>query len=205
MKTGFLETFNHRGAARTDLNDDIDAFIPQTAQGICEDLVVGLVYLDANDSGKLSSQLGESAFQPVAMVGFYGVGKSLDNTGFVIADDGKNQVRKHVYSYFQDNLGRGSQYSAILTDPTSSGVQFVLIIPPEKIEPGILENILESYIAREGTDYGETELSMQDKLNILRPQVEKGEVLIVYDDDSESLTLMTKKDYRASSMVNDSE
>lgn len=81
----------------------------------------------------------------------------------------------------------------------------MLIIPPEKIEPGILENILESYIAREGTDYGETELSMQDKLNILRPQVEQGEVLIVYDDDSESLTLMTKKDYRASFVVNDSE
>lgn len=72
----------------------------------------------------------------------------------------------------------------------------MLIIPPEKLEPDILENILEAYIAREGTDYGDRELTMGDKKNILRPQVRKGEVVIVYDEDSESLTLMTRTDYK---------
>lgn len=72
----------------------------------------------------------------------------------------------------------------------------MLIIPPEKLEQDVLENILEAYIAREGTDYGDCELSMGDKKNILRPQVRKGEVVIVYDEDSESLTLMTRADYK---------
>lgn len=74
----------------------------------------------------------------------------------------------------------------------------MLIIPPEKLEAGVLENILESYIAREGTDYGENELDMKQKLASLRPQVKKGEVLIVYDEESESLTLMTRSDYKLS-------
>lgn len=72
----------------------------------------------------------------------------------------------------------------------------MLIIPPEKLEDAVLENILESYISREGTDYGEHELNLTQKMEILRPQVKKGEVLIVYDEDIESLTLMTKADYR---------
>lgn len=72
----------------------------------------------------------------------------------------------------------------------------MLIIPPEKLEAEVLENILESYITREGTDYGENELNMEQKLRSLRPQVSSGEVVIVYDEDSESLTLMTRSDYK---------
>ena len=72
----------------------------------------------------------------------------------------------------------------------------LLIIPPEKLENSILDNILESYIAREGTDYGEFELDLAQKMEILRPQVKKGEVLIVYDEELESLTLMTRAEYQ---------
>lgn len=81
----------------------------------------------------------------------------------------------------------------------------MLIIPPEKLDPEVLESVLESYITREGTDYGESELSLHDKLDTLRPQIKKGEVLIVYDEESESITLMTKKEYQAFSRANNSE
>ena len=71
----------------------------------------------------------------------------------------------------------------------------MIIIPPDRLESTVLENVLESYIVREGTDYGDSELDMSQKLDILRPQVKKGEVLIVYDEEGESLTLMTKAQY----------
>lgn len=72
----------------------------------------------------------------------------------------------------------------------------MLIIPPERLEQTILDDVLEAYINREGTDYGDRELSLEEKLANLRPQVYSGEVLIVYDEDNESLTLMTRRDYQ---------
>ena len=71
----------------------------------------------------------------------------------------------------------------------------MLIVPPEKLASEILDNIMESFITRDGTDYGETELDMGDKLNILRPQILKGEVLIIYDNESDSLTLIPRREY----------
>lgn len=55
-----------------------------------------------------------------------------------------------------------------------------------------LNAIVESVIMREGTDYGEHEFSMQEKIEQLLPQVLRGDVLISYDEDSETVTLIEK-------------
>jgi len=64
-----------------------------------------------------------------------------------------------------------------------------MIIPPASLAPETLTNLLQDYITREGTDYGEVELTLEEKLDILRPQVLNSQVLIVYDGSSGSFTL----------------
>jgi len=71
-----------------------------------------------------------------------------------------------------------------------------MIIPPEKLTKDVLRNILETYISREGTDYGERELSLEEKVNQLMPQIYAGEVLVTFDQTSESVNLVNAADYR---------
>ncbi|WP_086931235.1 YheU family protein [Agarilytica rhodophyticola] len=69
-----------------------------------------------------------------------------------------------------------------------------MVIPPEQLTREVLIGIVESYITREGTDYGEHELDLDSKVKRLLPQVLKGEVLIVYDEESQSVNLVPKDD-----------
>ncbi len=71
-----------------------------------------------------------------------------------------------------------------------------MIIPAEKIQADTLNNILEEFINREGTDYGEIEYNLAAKVEKLRPQVLNGDILIVFDDQLQSITLMTPRQYQ---------
>jgi uncharacterized protein YheU (UPF0270 family) len=72
----------------------------------------------------------------------------------------------------------------------------VIEIPPHKLPGDVLDALIESFILREGTDYGDHEVSLENKLSQVRYQVEKGQVIILFDEDSESCTLMTKRDWQ---------
>jgi len=69
-------------------------------------------------------------------------------------------------------------------------------IPPESLSADALQGVLEEYISREGTDYGEEELSLEAKVSRLRPQVMRGEVVIVFDEALDCVTLMTREEWR---------
>lgn len=72
-----------------------------------------------------------------------------------------------------------------------------MIIPPESLSEEALQGVLEEFISRDGTDYGELELSLEAKVARLKPQVVRGEVLIVFDETLECVTLMTREEWRA--------
>ncbi len=67
-----------------------------------------------------------------------------------------------------------------------------MIIPPEQLIMESLRGVVESVIMREGTDYGEHEFSMEEKIEQLLPKVVSGEVVISFDEDSETVTLVEK-------------
>lgn len=71
-----------------------------------------------------------------------------------------------------------------------------MIIPPESLSEEALQGVLEEFISRDGTDYGESELSLEAKVARLKPQVMRSEVLIVFDDTLECVTLMTREEWR---------
>ena len=70
-----------------------------------------------------------------------------------------------------------------------------MIIPPDRLPADTLQSILESYVMREGTDYGEVEKTLQEKTDDLKRAVAVGDVVIVYDADLDSINLMLKQDY----------
>jgi uncharacterized protein len=67
--------------------------------------------------------------------------------------------------------------------------QFVEV-PPQRLQADILQALLEEYASRDGTDYGERELSLEQKVDSLRAQMQLRELLIVFDVDSDQWDLL---------------
>ena len=49
--------------------------------------------------------------------------------------------------------------------------------------------MIESFVLREGTDYGEREFSLEQKVAQVRAQLERGQARIVFDPDSSTVTI----------------
>ncbi len=67
-----------------------------------------------------------------------------------------------------------------------------MIIPWQDIAPETLENLIREFVLREGTDYGTVEVSLQDKIEQVKSQLEKGEAVIVFSELHETVDIQTK-------------
>ncbi|MCW9716380.1 YheU family protein [Avibacterium sp. 21-594] len=70
-----------------------------------------------------------------------------------------------------------------------------MIIPWQDLEEETLINIAESFILREGTDYGEQELSLQQKTENLLTNIRQGKAVIVWSELHESIDIKDKMDF----------
>lgn len=69
-------------------------------------------------------------------------------------------------------------------------------VPPEALQEDVLNSLLESFVLREGTDYGHSEFSLEDKVKHVRRQLQRGEIKIVFDPLTESVNLLTVREYQ---------
>lgn len=69
-------------------------------------------------------------------------------------------------------------------------------VPREALSAEALNGIIESFILREGTDYGRDEVGLEKKMDQIHKQLDRGHIKIVFDAESESVTLMTEHDWR---------
>ncbi|WP_282067131.1 YheU family protein [Vibrio rotiferianus] len=67
-----------------------------------------------------------------------------------------------------------------------------MIIPWQDIAPETLENLIREFVLREGTDYGAVEVSLQDKIDQVRNQLEKGEATIVFSELHETVDIQLR-------------
>lgn len=65
-------------------------------------------------------------------------------------------------------------------------------IPHTMLSPSILKGIIEEFVTREGTDYGHSEFSLEEKVAQVKKQIERGEVKIIFDPVSETCILQRK-------------
>ena len=65
-------------------------------------------------------------------------------------------------------------------------------IPYSELSEETLQAVIEEFVTREGTDYGEREYSLAQKIEQVKAQLKLGEVTINYDLDSQSCHLQKK-------------
>lgn len=65
-----------------------------------------------------------------------------------------------------------------------------MLIPYDQLAPDTLQSLIEEFINREGTDYGEQEISIKTKVSQVQRQLDKGDIVISYDEHSETCTLL---------------
>ena len=67
-----------------------------------------------------------------------------------------------------------------------------VVVPHTELSEELLRAVLESFVLREGTDYGEHELSLAAKTARLLARLKRGDVQIVFDPESQSVTIVPK-------------
>jgi uncharacterized protein YheU (UPF0270 family) len=65
-----------------------------------------------------------------------------------------------------------------------------VVVPHAELTSEILRAVVESFVLREGTDYGEQEFSLDQKVNKVLRQLEQGEARILFDPETESVAIV---------------
>jgi len=64
-------------------------------------------------------------------------------------------------------------------------------VPYAELTPDLLHAVVESYVLREGTDYGEREFSLAEKVAHVIGRLERGEAQIVFDPETETVSIVS--------------
>ena len=68
-----------------------------------------------------------------------------------------------------------------------------MIIPIADLTEDVLLNIIEGFVLREGTEYGEADVSLSEKVQQVLAQLRLGDVLLVYSELHETVNIIPKQ------------
>ena len=68
-----------------------------------------------------------------------------------------------------------------------------IVVPYTELSPDALAGVIESFVLREGTDYGERDVPFETKVLQVRQQLERREAEIVFDPNTESIDIVVRK------------
>ncbi|UYL07759.1 YheU family protein [Bdellovibrio sp. SKB1291214] len=71
-----------------------------------------------------------------------------------------------------------------------------IAIELDRLSADVIDAVIEAFILREGTDYGVVEISLDKKKEQVLKQLNKKELHIVYDFNTDSVTVMTDRDWK---------
>ncbi len=73
-----------------------------------------------------------------------------------------------------------------------------VVVPYTELSEDALRGVVESFVLREGTDYGERDASHEDKVADVMRQLERGEARILFDplDTSVTIVVVSPRDRR---------
>ena len=63
-------------------------------------------------------------------------------------------------------------------------------IPHRALTDAALRGVVEAFVLREGTDYGRREYSLEEKIAAVMRQLDRGEAVIVFDPETESVSIV---------------
>lgn len=67
-----------------------------------------------------------------------------------------------------------------------------MIIPQSAISSDALIGVIKEFVLREGTEYGSVDVSLDTKIKQVYRQLDRGDVVIVFDEATESVDLVSK-------------
>jgi hypothetical protein len=67
-----------------------------------------------------------------------------------------------------------------------------MIIPIEDISKDALFNLIEGFVLREGTEYGDVDCDLEGKVQQVFDQLKAGEALLVYSELHETVNIIPK-------------
>lgn len=65
-----------------------------------------------------------------------------------------------------------------------------MLIPYQELSPEALQGLIEDFVSREGTDYGEQEFSLAEKANQVRGLLKAGKCCIWFDAETSSVAIV---------------
>lgn len=63
-------------------------------------------------------------------------------------------------------------------------------IPHRELSEEALRGVVESFVLREGTDYGQRDFSFEEKIAAVMRQLDRGEAMVVYDPETETVSIV---------------
>ena len=67
-------------------------------------------------------------------------------------------------------------------------------IPVNSLSPEALHGVIEEFISRAGTDYGEIEASQETKFRQVKYKLENGLAVLIFDDETETTNIFLAND-----------
>lgn len=64
-----------------------------------------------------------------------------------------------------------------------------MVVPWSSLSEDALVGIIEDFVTREGTEYGASDISLEKKVRQVLRQLERGDVSIVYDEETLSCSV----------------
>ena len=68
-----------------------------------------------------------------------------------------------------------------------------IVVPHTELSADALLGVIESFVLREGTDYGERDVPFETKIMQVRRQLERHEAEIVFDPNTETVGIVVRK------------
>lgn len=65
-----------------------------------------------------------------------------------------------------------------------------VVVPHTELSADALQGVVESFVLREGTEYGEKEFSLEQKVAHVMHQLERGEARVIFDLTSETVDIV---------------
>ncbi len=69
-----------------------------------------------------------------------------------------------------------------------------MIIPWQELETETLYNLVREFVLREGTDYGDSEVSLDTKVEQVKKQLETGDAIIHFSELHETVDIKLRKE-----------
>ena len=69
--------------------------------------------------------------------------------------------------------------------------QLPVEVPHEELSEEALRGVIEAFVLREGTDYGERDVPFETKVEQVIRQLERGEARIMFDPVTQSVQIVT--------------